>query len=205
MISGTELRVLSSFFPEGCDRSTKEVEERSAFSHELAHSTLKALEKKQILAMRNVGKTIVYSIKRFDDATFLSFLYYSLIIKESFLKKFPTASNAAREFIIKTKPEIVVLFGSYSKGEATESSDLDILCVNGIQEAEKIAMSLRHKYNLRINPVAMSKKDFPNIRSDNPEFWEDIVIHGIVLKGQEMFYDLVYPLAMQYNNKVLRE
>lgn len=192
MLNKTELKILSAFFPEGTERTTKEIENRSGYSHERAYSTLKTLEKKGILSKKNVGKALVYSIKKFDDSIYLSFTYYSLNKKNAFVEKYPSVWKAIEEFISKTKLEMVVLFGSYSKDEIKERSDIDILCVNGNSEIEKLALSLRHKYNLKISPVIVNKEDFRNIKSENPELWEEIVKFGIALKGQELFYDLLY-------------
>lgn len=203
MLNETELKVLSAFFPENCERTTKEIEDRSRYSHERVYSTLKALEEKKILSEKKVGKALVYSIEKFDDSVYLSFIYYSLNKKSNFVKKYSSAWKAIEEFIEKTKPEMVVLFGSYSKNEAREKSDIDVLCVNGNPETEKIALSLRHKYNLKINPVIISKENFKKIQLDNPELWEEIVLLGITLKGQELFYELVYPCTLLYN-KTLR-
>lgn len=198
MLNETELKILAAFFPEGAERTTKEIEEISGYSHERAYSTLRGLEEKKILFKKPVGKTLLYSIKRFDDSVYFAFTYYSINKKDSFVKKYPHVWKAVEEFIDKTKPEMVVLFGSYSKGEAKERSDIDVLCINGNPETEKIALSLRHKYDLRITPVIISKEDFKKIRSDNPELWEEIVRFGIVLKGQEVFYNLVYPFNLLY-------
>ncbi len=192
MLNETELKILSSFFPEGTEKTTKEVEERSGYSHERAYSTLKALEEKGILSKKKVGKALVYSIKKFDDMVYLSFTYYSINRKNSFVKKYPSVWNALDEFLNKTKLHLVILFGSYSKEEAKERSDVDVLCVGGNSETEKIALSLRHKYNLRITAVIVNKKDFKNIKTENQEFWEELIKFGVILKGQELFYDLVY-------------
>lgn len=192
MLNETELKILYAFFPEGTERTTKEIEDRSSYSHERAYSTLKILEKKGILLKKKVGKALVYSIKKFDDSVYLAFTYYSLNKKNTFAKKYSSAWKAIDEFINKTKLEMVILFGSYSKGEVKERSDVDVLCINGNSEAEKIALSLRHKYNLKIAPVIVDKEDFRNIKSENPELWEELIKFGIILKGQELFYDLVY-------------
>lgn len=192
MLNETELKILSAFFPEGTERTTKEIEDRSGYSHERAYSTLKALEKKRILLKKTVGKAHVYSIKKFDDSVYLSFTYYSLNKKNAFVEKYPSVWKAIEEFISKTKLELAVLFGSYSRDEAKEGSDVDILCVNGNSEIEKIALSLKHKYNLKISPVIVNKEDFKNIKPENLELWKEIVKFGIVLKGQELFYDLIY-------------
>lgn len=192
VLNETELRILSAFFPDGTERTTKEIEERSGYSHERAYSTLKALEEKGILLKKNVGKALVYSIKKFDDSVYLAFARYSLDKKNTFVKRYPSVWEAVEELINKAKLEMAVLFGSYSKGEAKERSDIDVVCINGNTEAEKIALSLRHKYNLRIAPVILGRDDFRNIKAENPELWDELIKLGIVLKGQELFYDLVY-------------
>ncbi len=192
MLNKAELRIISAFFPEGIERTTKEIEDRSGYSHERAYSILKTLEEKGVLSKKKVGKALVYSIKKFDDMVYLSFAYHSINRKSRFIKKYPSAWRAIEEFIDKTKLELAVLFGSYSKDGAREKSDVDLLCVNGDLETEKIALSLRHKYNLRISPVIVRKEDFPNIKSENPELWDELIKFGVVLKGQESFYDLVY-------------
>jgi predicted nucleotidyltransferase len=195
MLNETELRILAAFFPEGTERTTKEIEERSGYSHERAHSTLNALEKKALLTKKKVGKTSVYSIIKFNDDIYLAFAHYSVNRKKQFVEKYPPIWNALEEFISKSKPDSAILFGSYTKGEAREGSDVDILCINGDAKAEKTALSLRHKHNLRVTPVIVKREDFRNIKTENPEFWEDLVNYGIILKGQELFYELVYVMG----------
>lgn len=192
MFNETELKILSAFFPEGTERTTKEIENRSRYSHERAYSTLRLLGKKSILSKKKIGKALVYSIKKFDDSAYLAFTYYSLNNKNTFSEKYSHAWKAIDEFVNKVKLEMAVLFGSYSKGEAKERSDVDILCANGNSKTEKIALPLRHKYNLKISPVIVDKEDFRNIKSENHELWEELIKFGIVPKGQELFYDLVY-------------
>lgn len=192
MLNETELRILSAFFPEGKERTTREIEEGSGYSHERAYSTLGILEKKGVLSKRKVGKALVYSINKFDDVVYLAFAYYSINRKNKFINQYPSVWKAVEDFMNTAKPEMVILFGSYSKGEAKERSDVDLLCVNGASEAEKIALSLRHEYNIRITPVVVKKEDFRNIKRDNAELWDDVIKFGVILKGQELFYDLVY-------------
>lgn len=192
MLNETELRIMSAFFPEGIERTTKEIEERSGYSHERAYSTLGILEKKGILSKRNVGKSLVHSVNKFDDAVYLAFAYRSISRKTQFIQRYPSVWKAIEDFLNNAKPEMAILFGSYSKGEAKERSDVDLLCVNGVSETEKIALSLRHKYNLRMTPVIVKKEDFRNIKRDNLELWDDVVKFGVILKGQELFYDSVY-------------
>lgn len=191
MLKETELRMLAAFFPEGKERTTREIEMRSGYSHERVYSTLNELEKRGVLTKRRVGKTLAYSVPGFSDQLYMAFAHYSLKRKENWAEKHPTAHRAIEELGRGAKPDLMVVFGSYARGEAKGASDIDVLCVGGIG-AEKIALSLRHRYNLRINPVVVKKSDFGNIATENPGFWEDLVNFGVVINGWEIFYRVAY-------------
>ena len=192
MLSETELKILAVFFPEGTERTTKEIEDRSKYSHERVHSTLTQLEQKHVLNKRKIGKTALYSISRFADFIFLAFMQYSITKKHNFFEKYPLVLNALEDLIKTDAPDLVILFGSYPKGEAKKRSDVDVLCVGGSSKIEKTALSLQHRYNLKITPVVVKKRDFRNIKIENPQFWEDLIYSGIIIKGFETLYDLVY-------------
>jgi len=191
MLDDVELRVLAGFFPDAGEKTLKELQERSGYSYERVYSSLKSLEQKGLVSGRKVGKTLVYAILTSSDAALLAFTYSMVSKKEHFVKKFPKVWKALDEFLTKANLQVTIMFGSYAKGEAKEGSDIDLLCVDG-DDAEKIALSLRHKYNVRITPVLVKKGNFENIKEENPEFWRDLVEFGLVLKGQEIFYELVY-------------
>lgn len=191
MLKNAELKMLATFFPEGEERTTKEIEKRSGYSHERVHSTLDLLGNKGVLRKKKVGKTSVYSIYEFGDIVYLAFVHYSINQRVGWKEKYPKAAKVIKELMHKTKPGLLVVFGSYARKRAKGGSDVDILCVGGAG-IEKTALSLRHKYNLRVNPVLVKGRDFENIKTENPEFWEDLVNFGIILKGEELFYELVY-------------
>jgi len=191
MLGDVELKVLAGFFPDAKEKALKEIQERSGYSYERVYSALKSLKQKGLVSRRKVGKTLVYTILASSDIAYLAFTYHMIFKKEQFAKKFPNVRGVLDEFLTKASLQMAVLFGSYAKGEARGGSDVDLLCVDG-EDAEEIALSLRHKYNVKITPVLVKKGDFKNIREENPEFWRDLVEFGIVLKGQEIFYELVY-------------
>jgi len=84
-------------------------------------------------------------------------------------------------------------FGSYAKGNASDKSDVDVLCVADADidiDIEAIARLLTHKYGIRLNPVKV--KSIRDIEMDDRAFYEDVVEYGYVLKGLEYFYEQVY-------------
>lgn len=192
MIDYKELKVLAAFFPELEEKTAAEIEKRSGYSHERVYTMLNSLEKKGLLLKKRFGRTFVYYIERFSDLLYLAFTYYFINRKEEFVKKYPQVASALDELISKAEPSIAVLFGSYSKKIPKDKSDVDVLLVDGKGEAEKTALSLRHKFNLRITPVLVNEDEFARIKDENPELWSDLIRFGVVLKGYELFYELAY-------------
>lgn len=191
MLNETELKILAALFPEGTEKTTREIERRSGYSHERAYSTLKNLEKKGKLAKKQIGKALVYSIRKFDDETYMAFAYRSIGRKEHFVEMHKSLNLAIEELMKKAKPDMVIIFGSYSKGEAKKESDVDLICIGG-KNAEKIAMSLRHKHGVQLTPTIVKRSDFKNIKTENPELWDEIMAYGVIMKGHELYYELTY-------------
>jgi len=184
--------IMASFFPEAGEKTIKELMDRSGYSYERVYNTLKSLEDKGIVTGRKIGKTLSYKIDLGKDATELAFVHFSMVRKTKFAERYHKASKAMKEFLKKVDADSVIVFGSYAKGEAKGGSDLDVLCISSSEGIEKIALSLRHKYNLRINSVPIKIEEFKKIKSENPEFWSDLIEVGVILKGYELFYDYTY-------------
>lgn len=110
-----------------------------------------------------------------------------------FIKKNKNVYNAIKE--IEENPFIwgLILFGSYSKGLETKQSDIDLICIASKEEEVKQFLdSLKHKYNIKFATIILPLHEFPNIKKDNPELWNDLKMYGIVFKGDDYFYYWMY-------------
>jgi len=192
-----EIKIMECFFP-FLEKSytTKEIENKSGYSHERAYTLLIGLARKNYLLKRKVGKTYLFGAN-FKKDFLLPFIYFHTKRKENFLKsKSISITNFLNEFIEKISNDnlvSVIVFGSYSKGEEKKESDFDILCITRKKYAiDKMALSLTYKYNKKITPVVILVKDFPNMEKDNVPFYEDLIKSGVILYGLESFYKLIY-------------
>ncbi|GBE19712.1 nucleotidyltransferase domain protein [archaeon BMS3Abin17] len=191
MLEGT---ILSSFFPEGEDMTIKEIMERTDYSYERINTALKSLVEKGIVQEKKVGKTLVY----FPNLNNLyiesmGFNAYMLGKEIEFIKKHKEVYKAIKE--IGENPYVwgIILFGSYSKGLETKQSDIDIICIaSKKEEVKRFLGSLRHKYNIKFAPIILPLHEFPNIKKDNLELWNDLKMYGIVFKGGDSFYYWMY-------------
>ncbi|MEK6926082.1 MAG: nucleotidyltransferase domain-containing protein [Nanoarchaeota archaeon] len=193
-ISSLEGTILSSFFPEAEEMTIKEIQERVDYSYERVNSALKSLEQKKIVASKQKGKTLVYSLDLSNSCSYsLGFIRYMLQRKIYFIKKHKNVYNAIKEVEKNPYTLGVILFGSYSKGTEAKQSDVDIICISSKKsETEHFIKSLKYKYNINFSSVVLLLHEFPDIKKDNPELWNDLKLYGIFFKGDGYFYSFIY-------------
>lgn len=188
-MNDTELKVLAGFFPVTKNVTIKELEQKSGYSYERVYSSLKNLSKCGAVEKNKVGKTLTFSLVPENDLALLAFFYHSIKRRAEFAKSNRNAWKLLNEFSDNNDIRCAVLFGSYAKGNVSDKSDVDVLCVaNG--DVETIAMSLTHKYGIRLNPVKV--KSIKAIETDNRVFYDEMIEHGYIIKGLEYFYEQIY-------------
>ena len=189
--SETELEMLQSFFPEGMDITLKEIMKRSSYSYEPVYRTMQELTKKKIISVQKFGKTLVYSLDFKKSSSKTAFYLYATNRANEFARKHPSIFSAVSE-LPEDKIDILAIFGSYAKGAQHERSDIDIICVTSERELTAKIRALKHAYNKNFSPVVLPKNEFAKIKTENKEFWHDLVKYGIIFKGYELFYYYAY-------------
>ncbi len=74
--------------------------------------------------------------------------------------------RAVRRIVEIAKPQLVILFGSYAEGRATEDSDLDLLVVAETDSRVRLAVSLEEAIRPILEPLRF------DILVRTPERWE---------------------------------
>lgn len=190
-LSETELEILQSFFPEGKELTLKKIMERSGYSYEPIYRTLQGLVKKQIISLKKFGKTLVYELNFNKTEPKIAFYHYSIKRANEFSKKHHPISTAMSE-LPEDKIDILAIFGGYAKGTQHERSDVDVICVASENEMASKIRALKHAYNKNFSPVVIPKSEFAKIKTENKEFWHDLVKYGIIFKGYDLFYYYAY-------------
>lgn len=195
-ISHLEGTIIASFFPEAEEMTIKEIQERIDYSYERVNSALKSLTEKKIVIKKQKGKTLIYSLDTNSIYSYrLGFNRYTLQREVKFIKKHKAVYQAIKEIVENPLIWGVILFGSYSKGLETKQSDVDlmVICIPSKEkEVNNFIKSLEHKYGINFSPVVLPMHEFPNIKKDNPELWNDLKLYGIVFKGDDYFYGWMY-------------
>jgi predicted nucleotidyltransferase len=99
------------------------------------------------------------------------------------------------EKLIATKPEKIILFGSYAYGEPTNNSDLDILVVTGDQIIPA-SFAEKSKIYLKISQaISDIKKEFP----------VDLIVHTKAMHQQFIKENSLFARELLIKGKVLYE
>jgi len=191
-LSENELKILSSFFPEGKEITLKIIRERTKLSYEPVHRIIKQLVDKKLLLEKKFGKTLVYSLDFTKEKIRIAFILYANEKKEKFAEKYRIIYRALSK-VREDDIDFLAIFGSYAKGSQTKKSDIDVICVSSNKnKVESKLKGLRYEINLEFAPVVMSKTEFAKIKGENKQFWDDLVDYGIIFKGYELFYYYTY-------------
>src|SRR3989344_4812442 len=86
MLKQTELRILSSFFPEGKERTLKQIMEKSGLSYEPIYRNIQELARKKIISSKRFGKTLVYSLNFEKEEVKTAFFFKIQRVDKSFSK-----------------------------------------------------------------------------------------------------------------------
>lgn len=192
MLKETELRILSSFFPNGKNITLKKIMEKSRLSYEPVHRIVKVLYGKKLVSSEKFGKTLVYSLNFEKEEVKTAFFFYAKDNLKEFSKKYKTIFNALSK-INDENIDFLAVFGSYAKGNPTKESDVDVLCISSNKEEdEREIRSLKYETNLDFIPVVIPRSEFKKIKKENEVFWNDLVKFGIIFKGYELFYSEAY-------------
>jgi predicted nucleotidyltransferase len=87
------------------------------------------------------------------------------------------------------KPKLVILFGSYARGDYTNESDIDVLVVSDnlpLDPRESFAITYNPEYP-KIMPVAMNTSVFIKKLESGDTFILEILEDGKIICGDEEF------------------
>lgn len=147
--------------------------------------------KEKIITKRREGKNVKFFIN-FKNKKIISYLTQVEFYRLEKLPRF--VSNVAFDLLsmLETKPLIVLIFGSYAKGDYTKESDLDVLLVfNTIsdkvrKEIETKVKIVNSRYSVRVRPIYISWKEFArNFFDEKNDFMKEVKENKIIVSGIE--------------------
>ena len=84
----------------------------------------------------------------------------------------------------KYKPELIILFGSYARGNFTEGSDVDLLVVKNTRKRpiwRRVDVRKVIDVDVPMDIIVYTPSEFNMLKENNSAFIRDILSHGKIL------------------------
>lgn len=146
-------------------------------------------EMKDLVRIQIVGKSKSISLNTENPAIKSYLTISSDEEKKEFLKKQPIINKIASELDTK---DIVLLFGSYAKGNERAYSDMDMLIIN--KNGKKTISFSKYEllFKKKINPIFVIKSEFTKMLKEKEENIGKQALKGhIILNNPEGFWGCV--------------
>ncbi|HLC75051.1 MAG TPA: nucleotidyltransferase domain-containing protein [Candidatus Nanoarchaeia archaeon] len=170
-----------------------------------AYNHVAELEKIKAITTKKVGSAKQCSLN-LENAQSRHFLQeIDLARKEELYKSNQKIKAILDDLLSKIASQIasslhsIILFGSYAKGTATKSSDIDLLfIVSNIKDKpvrdtlERECASYQHSHNIKISPLITNMEEFRKmLKSKEINVGKEAKEYGIALYGSEQFWRLI--------------
>lgn len=195
-IEKTDFEILKFFIKNYArEFSIKEISDRLKRPYVKIHKSIKRLILKKIITEEIKGRSHYCRFDYKNNVDILCFIN-SLITRD-----FLTKNKLIKLLIANIKENItfpdyiLLIFGSYAKGEETKESDIDIcLIVNNEnkEKAERIVKSIKGISNISIHSLEFSYSEFIDmLKSKSFNVAKEITKNNILLNGSEQFYNCI--------------
>ena len=169
----------------------REISRKVGLSHTQTGKIVDYFYNKGILEKTSVGKSIVYEIKKNRLAMNYLIIYNELKLIDLFSKE--KKIKIIFEEIFKIEGifrfvDSLILFGSYSKNQQKDSSDIDLFFVSDkdLKKIKKELIEIERRNGVKINIKSLKKEEFYQFREHS---LSREILQGIALINPEMFYN----------------
>ena len=182
-----------------------DISKRLKIGYRPAYNHINSMSKEGIIRVERVGNSKQCSLN-LDSSKARNLLVESDQIKKNEVyEQYPKIKAVIENLVSKLTDEYIseihsiVLFGSYVKGTAIKTSDIDILFIvfdlknKQVREGiERESASYQYSHNIKVSPLITDITEFKKmLKDDGLNVGKEIREYGISLYGSEMFWRLV--------------
>ncbi|MCJ7816992.1 MAG: nucleotidyltransferase domain-containing protein [Candidatus Aenigmarchaeota archaeon] len=163
--------------------------------YSFVHRTVSKLVKDGVISKAKAGKAYLCTLNLENEKTFALIQLGEIEKRNEFYERNKEVKLILEDFVksVETHPSVlsIILFGSYSKGNAAKESDIDVLILSKSSiNIEKTTKEMYAKYGKEINPILMTTSDFK--KQKDKAIIKEIINSHHVLHGVENFAGLVF-------------
>ncbi len=195
MLTSCEQKIMNLLLPDPYSHySIREISRRIKTSYALVHTSINQLQHKNLIEVTKTGKSQLCAVNLSADPQLLAIA--AMENAQQYMKK------AKFSFVIDHLKEklsdfmyIMLLFGSYAKGTATSTSDVDLFfAVQHEQDIEKMKRKINTVLSstaLKIDAEVVTTAWLLQMFNEKSSVGREILNNSIVLHGAEQYYILV--------------
>jgi len=169
----------------------REIARETGVDVKAIHFQLKRLEKANVLSSILKGRNKEYSLNLSNSLT-----KYYLVLAEAYASVTYLGRNFLVKRIIDELSEqiegVIILFGSFAKGQTTEESDVDLFIITGEEVAVDVAKEIGDLTGRDINIKSADKMRFLRGLERKDPLMKEVISDHIVLKGMDNFCDILW-------------
>jgi predicted nucleotidyltransferase len=182
-----------------------QISKRLKIGYRPAYNHISEMHKEKMINIKEVGKAKECTLDLRSEKTRHVLGELDILKKEKLYKNHPKLKNILEKLIKKLSEKhlseihSIVLFGSYAKGKAVKSSDIDLLFIvsdiknKGLRsDIERESASFEYSHNLSVSPIITDAIEFRKmLKSEGLDVGKEVKEYGIALYGFEQFWRLI--------------
>jgi|SRR3989344_4254117 len=182
-----------------------EISRKLKIGYRPAYNHISSMNKEGIIVVERVGNAKQCSLNLDNPKCRHILGELDSIKKEDIYRKYPKVKAVIEGLVSKLTVEYIseihsiVLFGSYAKGTATKTSDIDLIFIvsdlknkQAREGIERESASYQYSHNIKVSPLITDITEFKKmLESDKLNVGKEARETGISLYGSEMFWRLV--------------
>lgn len=183
----------------------REIAKQLNIGYRPAHNHITAMEEEGIIQVEKIGNAKQCALARENEKARHLLAEVDLEKKKEIYSKNPKVKAVVESMLAKltekhiAEIQAVILFGSYAKGTAAKTSDIDLLfIINDLkgkevrQSIERECVSYQHSHNIKISPLITDIGEFKKMLNNKEmNVGKEIKESGIPLYGSEIFWRVV--------------
>lgn len=182
-----------------------EVAKKLNIGYRPAYNHINEMHKETIINIKRVGKAKQCSLNLKSEKARHILGEVDILKKENLYKKEIKLRNVLEKLIPKltekhiSEIQAIILFGSYAKGKAIKSSDIDLLfIVNDMRDKElradieRESANFQYSHSIKISPIITDVEEFRKmLKAEELNVGKEVREYGIALYGFEQFWRLI--------------
>lgn len=186
----TALKIIKLFLEDKKPKTIREIAKQIHADYRITYLAAQRLIQQDVLRAETVGKS---TLCRLNPTHYGTEIYEAEQERKEHLLKNKNLQQLGQEIMskVKTSSFILLLFGSYAKGQQTKSSDIDLLFISNEAHFEQKISDLLSLLPLKTHPLVFTEEEFIRMKdAKKPNVVQEAIQNNVILYGIEAYYRL---------------